>query len=69
LRAVFIRAPLIRRAGPGVDVLAQLDDGSIVAARQGRLLVTAFHPELTDDARMHNYFLSLVREAEPAGRK
>jgi 5'-phosphate synthase pdxT subunit len=54
---VFIRAPLILRVGKNVEVLAQLDDGTIVAARQGNLLVTAFHPELTEDDRFHRYFL------------
>lgn len=58
--AVFIRAPKIVDVGPGVDVLARLDDGSIVAARQGRLLATSFHPELTADGRFHRYFVSLV---------
>jgi 5'-phosphate synthase pdxT subunit len=58
--AVFIRAPLIARVGPGVDVLARLDDGTIVAARQGRLLATSFHPELTPDRRLHEHFLSLA---------
>jgi 5'-phosphate synthase pdxT subunit len=57
--AVFIRAPQITRVGPGVDVLATLDDGRVVAARQGRLLATSFHPELTHDERFHRYFLSL----------
>ena len=57
--AVFIRAPLIERVGDGVEVLAQLDDGTVVAARQGNLLATSFHPELTDDDRFHRYFLSL----------
>ncbi len=55
--AVFIRAPLITRAGEGVHVLARLADGGAVAAEQGNLLVTAFHPELTDDPRFHEYFL------------
>lgn len=58
--AVFIRAPLIEKIGAGVEVLARLDDGRIVAARQGHLLATSFHPELTGDARFHGYFLSLV---------
>lgn len=58
--AVFIRAPLIEKVGPGVEVLARLDDGRIVAARQGHLLATSFHPELTGDARFHRYFLSLA---------
>ncbi len=59
--AVFIRAPRISRVGPGVEVLARLQDGTIVAARQGRLLATSFHPELTRDERFHRYFLSLGR--------
>jgi 5'-phosphate synthase pdxT subunit len=58
--AVFIRAPAIRAVGPEVEVLATLDDGTIVAARQGNLLATAFHPELTDDLRFHQYFLTQV---------
>lgn len=58
-RAVFIRAPLIDRVGEGVEALATLDDGRIVAARQGRLLATAFHPELTNDSRLHELFLEL----------
>ena len=57
--AVFIRAPRINRLGSGVEVLARLDDGTVVAARQGRLLATSFHPELTHDERFHRYFLSL----------
>jgi 5'-phosphate synthase pdxT subunit len=62
--AVFIRAPLIRQAGPGVQTLAALPDGTIVAAQQGRTLVTAFHPELTDDNRFHRYFLELCAAAK-----
>jgi len=66
-RAVFIRAPLITGVGPGVDVLARLDGagvraGEIVAVRQGRLLATAFHPELTDDDRFHSYFMSFMEK-------
>jgi len=57
--AVFIRAPRISRVGQGVEVLARLGDGTVVAARQGRLLATSFHPELTHDERFHRYFLSL----------
>jgi len=56
---VFIRAPMIRAVGPGVEVLCQLLDGVIVAAREGNRLACSFHPELTDDFRFHNYFLSL----------
>ena len=58
--AIFIRAPLITAVGKGVEVLARLDEGGIVAARQANLLVTAFHPELTTDARFHRYFLTMV---------
>jgi len=59
-RAIFIRAPIITRAGPGVEILARLEDGTIVAARERKVLVCAFHPELTDDTRFHRYFLEVV---------
>jgi 5'-phosphate synthase pdxT subunit len=62
LHAVFIRAPLIKRLGDGVSVLAALEDGRAVAARQDNLLVASFHPELTDDSRLHRYFVDMVRE-------
>jgi 5'-phosphate synthase pdxT subunit len=62
LRAIFIRAPWIEDAGPDVEVLAVVD-GHPVLARQGRFLVAAFHPELTDDTRLHALFLDTVREA------
>ncbi len=55
--AIFIRAPWIEAAGSGVEVLARLADGTIVAARQGNLLATSFHPELTRDTRFHQFFL------------
>ena len=58
--AVFIRAPLIEEVGSEAQVLATLEDGRIVAAQQGRLLATSFHPELTNDDRFHQYFLDLV---------
>jgi len=61
LRAVFIRAPWLEKPGPNVDVLAEVD-GHPVLAREGRLLVAAFHPELTDDTRVHERFLNIVRE-------
>lgn len=61
LRGVFIRAPWIEEAGPGVEVLAEID-GHPVLARQGRILVAAFHPELTEDTRVHERFLDLVSE-------
>jgi 5'-phosphate synthase pdxT subunit len=57
---VFIRAPIIVGVGPGVEILASLPDGTPVAARQGNLLVSAFHPELTSDLRFHAYFLNIV---------
>jgi 5'-phosphate synthase pdxT subunit len=57
---VFIRAPRIESAGKNVEVLAKLDDGTIVAVRQGKILVTSFHPELTTDTRLHRYFLDIV---------
>lgn len=62
--AVFIRAPFIVSVGKKVQVLAKLSDGTVVAARQNKLIVTAFHPELTDDTRFHQYFLDIV-----SGRK
>ena len=58
--AIFIRAPVIIRVGAAVEVLAALPDGRPVAVRQGRLLATAFHPELTPDARLHRYFVALA---------
>lgn len=74
---VFIRAPVITQTGDGVEVLATLPDGRIVAARQGQMLATAFHPELTGDTRLHELFLELATgatgvtatEAEAAGGK
>ena len=62
VRAVFIRAPWIEDAGADVEVLAEVD-GHPVLAREGRLLVAAFHPELTDDTRIHELFVNQVREA------
>ena len=61
-RGVFIRAPRVREVGPDVEVLAELD-GEPVLLRDGRVLVAAFHPELTDDSRIHERFLELVTEA------
>lgn len=58
---VFIRGPIIIGAGSGVDVFASVEEG-IVMCRQGNLLATAFHPELTNDTRVHAYFVSMVRE-------
>jgi 5'-phosphate synthase pdxT subunit len=61
LRGVFIRAPRVADAGPDVEVLAELD-GEPVLLRDGRILVASFHPELTDDTRVHERFLELVAE-------
>lgn len=62
---VFIRAPKIVAVGPGVDILCTLSDGSIVAAQQQNLLAVAFHAELTDDTRLHAYFLRMAEDAAP----
>ncbi|HEV7934328.1 MAG TPA: pyridoxal 5'-phosphate synthase glutaminase subunit PdxT [Actinomadura sp.] len=65
LRAVFIRAPWVEAVGDGVEILGRAETGDaagrIVAVRQGRLMATAFHPELTGDYRVHRYFADLVR--------
>jgi 5'-phosphate synthase pdxT subunit len=60
--AVFIRAPVIKEAEPGVKILSRLPNSTIVAARQDRLLACAFHPEFTDDFRFHSYFLNMVSQ-------
>jgi len=59
--AIFIRAPAIVSAGDGVEVLARLDE-FIVAARQGNIVALAFHPELTEDTRIHEYFMDIVKK-------
>jgi pyridoxal 5'-phosphate synthase pdxT subunit len=66
LRGVFIRAPRVTDVGEGIDVLAALDGGPVLL-RQGRFLVASFHPELTDDTRVHERFLDLVREESHVG--
>jgi len=63
--AVFIRAPSIQSTGDGVEEIARLPDGPVVAARQDNLLATAFHPELGDDTRFHRYFLAKVLAGPP----
>ncbi|GCE26290.1 pyridoxal 5'-phosphate synthase subunit PdxT [Dictyobacter alpinus] len=60
----FIRGPLVEQAGPEVEVLATLDDGTIVAVREGTLLGTAFHPEVSGDTRFHQYFLRIVQSVK-----
>jgi 5'-phosphate synthase pdxT subunit len=64
---IFIRAPVIIRVGEEVSVLSALEDGRPVAVRQGNLLATAFHPELTNDTRVHRYFLDVVGDSAPHG--
>jgi 5'-phosphate synthase pdxT subunit len=68
VHAVFIRAPWVERAADGVEVLARVEggpaDGRIVAVRQGNLLATSFHPELTGDSRVHALFVDMVRAAQ-----
>ena len=63
VHAVFIRAPVIEQAGPDVETLATAPDGRIVAARQGNLLGTAFHPEMNGEHRFHELFLRMVSSA------
>lgn len=62
ITAVFIRAPLIKSVGDGVEVLSEYK-GDIVTARQGTLLACSFHPELTDDVRLHAYFVDMIKQA------
>ena len=66
IHAVFIRAPLVERVGPHVEPIAALSDGRVVAARQGNLLATAFHPELTPDTRLHEWFIQQCARASAA---
>ena len=67
VHAVFIRAPVIERVGPGVDVLARLDDGRIVAVRQGNVIATAFHPELAGETRFHRLVATMAAEHDDPG--
>ena len=68
--AIFIRAPVVIRVGHQVKTLATLPNGQAVAVRQGNLMATAFHPELTNDTRLHRYFLDLTAvPASPPGRE
>ncbi|MDI3256713.1 MAG: pyridoxal 5'-phosphate synthase glutaminase subunit PdxT [Kyrpidia sp.] len=64
-RAVFIRAPHVTEVGPDVEVLAEFE-GRVVAVRQGNLLATSFHPELTEDSRLHRYFAEMAEASTPA---
>jgi 5'-phosphate synthase pdxT subunit len=73
VHAVFIRAPIIERTGPGVDVLATLDDGRIVAVRERNVIATAFHPELAGETRFHRLVAAMASEhadpGEGSGRR
>ena len=60
VHAAFIRAPLVTEVGPDAEAIASLDDGRVVAVRQGKLLGTSFHPEITGETRFHEHFLSLL---------
>jgi len=65
--AVFIRAPVIERTGPGVDVLARLDDGRVVAVRERNIIATAFHPELAGETRFHRLVATMAAEHDDPG--
>ncbi|HSO29428.1 MAG TPA: pyridoxal 5'-phosphate synthase glutaminase subunit PdxT [Candidatus Sulfomarinibacteraceae bacterium] len=67
VHAVFIRAPVIERTGPGVDVLARLDDGRIVAVRERNVVATAFHPELAGETRFHRLIATMAAEFDDPG--
>jgi 5'-phosphate synthase pdxT subunit len=67
VHAVFIRAPIIERTGPDVDVLAELDDGRVVAVRQRNVLATAFHPELAGETRFHRLLTTMAAEHDDPG--
>jgi pyridoxal 5'-phosphate synthase pdxT subunit len=73
VHAVFIRAPIVERVGPDVDVIAQLEDGRVVAVRKGQIVATAFHPELAGETRFHRLIATMATAfAEPsegAGRR
>ena len=73
VHAVFIRAPIVERTGPGVDILARLDDGRVVAVRERNVIATAFHPELAGETRFHRLVVTMATEhddpGEGAGRR
>jgi pyridoxal 5'-phosphate synthase pdxT subunit len=67
VHGVFIRAPLVDRTGPGVDILARLDDGRVVAVRERNLIATAFHPELAGETRFHRLLATMASEHDDPG--
>jgi 5'-phosphate synthase pdxT subunit len=67
VHAVFIRAPIVERTGPGVDVLARLDDGRIVAVRERNIVATSFHPELAGETRFHRLVATMAAEHDDPG--
>ncbi|MEW5991584.1 MAG: pyridoxal 5'-phosphate synthase glutaminase subunit PdxT [Chloroflexota bacterium] len=67
VHAVFIRAPIVERVGPGVDVLARLDDGRVVAVRERNVVATAFHPELSGETRFHRLVATMAAEHDDPG--
>jgi pyridoxal 5'-phosphate synthase pdxT subunit len=67
VHAVFIRAPIVERTGPGVDVLARLDDGRVVAVRERNVIATAFHPELAGETRFHRLMATMAAEHDEPG--
>jgi len=67
MHGIFIRAPVITRVGPGVDVLATLDDGRIVAVRERNIVATAFHPELAGETRFHRLIATMAAEHDDPG--
>ena len=67
VHAVFIRAPVIERTGPGVDVLARLDDGRVVAVRERNIVATSFHPELAGETRFHRLVAAMASEHDDPG--
>ncbi len=67
VHGVFIRAPIVERVGPGVDVLARLDDGRVVAVRERNVIATAFHPELAGETRFHRLVATMAAEHDDPG--
>ncbi len=67
VHAIFIRAPIIERTGPGVDILGRLDDGRIVAVRERNIIATAFHPELAGETRFHRLVAAMASEHDDPG--